>query len=142
MEIKNYLFRGFALFVFLLGVFLVPIKEANALSMTEFNARLSQLQQQFKDGEYWHYADNVSGDIRGGSTGYTLLYTSSRPHPEEPRFRLVARDEGSFRCFVGKEFWAFPSHLKRRRSPQETREELQHRSTSPSHRAVPRATVL
>ena len=56
----------------------------------------------------------------------------SWPHPEEPRFRLVARDEGSFHCFVGKEFWAFPSNLKRRRSPQETREELQHRSTIPS----------
>ena len=55
----------------------------------------------------------------------------SRPLPEEHRFRLVARDEGSFRCFVGKEFWAFPSHLKRRRSPQETREELQHRATIP-----------
>ena len=55
----------------------------------------------------------------------------SRPRPEEPRFRLVARDEGSFRCFVGKEFSAFPSHLKRRRPPQETREELQHRSTIP-----------
>ena len=30
----------------------------------------------------------------------------SRPHPEEPRFRLLARAEGSFRCLVGKEFWA------------------------------------
>ena len=26
----------------------------------------------------------------------------SRPHPEEPRFCLVARNEGSFPCFVGK----------------------------------------
>ena len=49
----------------------------------------------------------------------------SRPHPEEPRFRLLAREEGSFPCVVGKEFPAFPSHLKRRRSPQERREELQ-----------------
>ena len=55
----------------------------------------------------------------------------SRPHPEEPRFRLVAPDEGSFRCLVGKEFWAFPSHLKRRHSPQERREELQRRAAIP-----------
>ena len=55
----------------------------------------------------------------------------SRPHPEEPRFRLLAREEGSFPCVVGKEFPAFPSHLKRRRSPQERREELQGRATFP-----------
>ena len=55
----------------------------------------------------------------------------SRTHPGEPRFRLLARDEGSFPCFVGKEFPAFPSHLKRRRSPQERREELQGRATIP-----------
>ena len=42
----------------------------------------------------------------------------SRPHPDEPRFRLLAREEGSFPCVVGKEFPAFPSDLKRRRSPQ------------------------
>jgi len=48
----------------------------------------------------------------------------SRPHPEESRFRLLAREEGSFPCVVGKEFPGFPSHLKRRRSPQERREEL------------------
>ena len=41
----------------------------------------------------------------------------SRPHPEETRFRLLPREEGSFTCLVGKEFPAFPSHLKRRRSP-------------------------
>ena len=52
-------------------------------------------------------------------------------HPEEPRFRLEDRDEGFFRCLVRKEFWAFPSHLKRRRSPQERREELQRRATIP-----------
>ena len=28
----------------------------------------------------------------------------SRPHPEKPRFRLPAREEGSFPCLVGKEF--------------------------------------
>ena len=55
----------------------------------------------------------------------------SRPHPEEPRFRLLAREEGSFPCVVGKEFPAFPSHLKRRHSPQERREELQGRATNP-----------
>ena len=55
----------------------------------------------------------------------------SRPHPEEPSFRLLAREEGSFPCVVGKEFPAFPSHLKRRRSPQERREELQGRATIP-----------
>ena len=53
----------------------------------------------------------------------------SRPHPEEPRFLLLAREEGSFPCVFGKEFPAFPSHLKRRRSPQERREELQGRVT-------------
>ena len=55
----------------------------------------------------------------------------SRPHPEESRFRLLAREEGSFPCVFGKEFPAFPSHLKRRRSTQERREELQGRATIP-----------
>ena len=32
----------------------------------------------------------------------------SRPHPEETRFRLLVREEGSFPCVVGKEFLAFP----------------------------------
>ena len=54
-----------------------------------------------------------------------------RPHPEEPRFRLLAREEGSFPCVGGKEFPAFPSHLKKRRSPQERREEIQGRATIP-----------
>ena len=53
------------------------------------------------------------------------------PHPEEPLFRLLAREEGSFPCVIGKEFLAFPSQLKRRRSPQERREELQGRATIP-----------
>ena len=48
----------------------------------------------------------------------------SLPHPEEPHFHLLAREEGSFPCVLGKEFPAFPSHLKKRRSPQERREEL------------------
>ena len=55
----------------------------------------------------------------------------SRPHPEETRFRLLAREEGSFLCLVGKEFPAFPSLLKWRRSPQERREELEGRATIP-----------
>ena len=55
----------------------------------------------------------------------------SRTHPGEPRFRLLARDEGSFPCFVEKEFPAFPSHLRRRRSPQERREEVQGCATIP-----------
>ena len=55
----------------------------------------------------------------------------SGPHPEEPRFRLLARDEVSFPFVFGREFPAFPSHLKRMRSPQERREELQRRATIP-----------
>ena len=55
----------------------------------------------------------------------------SRPHPEEPRLRLLAREEGSFPCVVGTEFPAFPSHLKRRGSPQEGREVIQGRATIP-----------
>ena len=54
-----------------------------------------------------------------------------RTHPEEPRFRLLARKEGSFPCVFGKEFLAFLSHLKSRRSPQERPEELQGRATIP-----------
>ena len=53
----------------------------------------------------------------------------SRPHAQDPRFRLKAREEEFFPCVVGKEFPAFASHLKRSRSPQERREELQGRST-------------
>ena len=61
----------------------------------------------------------------------------SHPHPEEPRFRLIAREEGSFPCVVGKNFPAFPSHLQSRRSPQERREELQGRATIPRvHRCL------
>ena len=56
---------------------------------------------------------------------------ASRPYPEWPRFRLLAREEVSFPCVVGKEFPAFPSHLKRRRSPQERREELQDQAPFP-----------
>ena len=55
----------------------------------------------------------------------------SRPHPEEPGFHLVARDEGFFSCFLWKEFPAFPSHIKRRRSQQERRDKPQCRATIP-----------
>ena len=55
----------------------------------------------------------------------------SRPHPEEPRFCLLAPEEGSFLFVFGKEFPAFPSHLKKRPSPQERREELQGHATIP-----------
>jgi len=55
----------------------------------------------------------------------------SRPHPEEPHFRLLAREEGSFPFVLGKEFPSFPSHLKGRRSSQERREGLQGRATIP-----------
>ena len=55
----------------------------------------------------------------------------SRPHPEEPHFCLKAPEEASFPCVVGKEFPAFRTHLKRRRSAQERREELQCRATIP-----------
>ena len=70
----------------------------------------------------------------------------SRPHPEEPRFLLLAREEGSFPCVVGKEFPAFPSQLKSSRSPQERREELQGRATIPSvpqmSQSIPGKTVF
>ena len=70
----------------------------------------------------------------------------SRPHPEEPRFRLLARGEGSFPSVVGKEYPAFPLHLKRRCSPQERREELQGRATIPRvpwmSQSIPGKTVF
>ena len=76
---------------------------------------------------------------RGDTNGF-------RPHPEEPRVRLLAREEGSFPCVVGKEFPAFPSLLKRRRSPQERREELQGRATiprvPPMSQSIPGKTVF
>ena len=53
----------------------------------------------------------------------------SRPHPEEPRYRLLAREVVSFPCRVGKEFPEFPLDLKRRRSPPERREGLKGRAT-------------
>ena len=55
----------------------------------------------------------------------------SCPHQEEPRFPLLDREEGSIPCVFRKEFPAFLLHLKKRRSPQERREELQGRATIP-----------
>ena len=55
----------------------------------------------------------------------------SRPHPKQPRFHHLARDDGSFPCLVCKEFPAFPAHLKMRRSLQERREELHGRANIP-----------
>ena len=55
----------------------------------------------------------------------------SRPHSEESRFRLLSREEGSLPSVFGKEFLAFLSHLKSRRSPQERRKELQGSATIP-----------
>ena len=57
--------------------------------------------------------------------------TRSRPHQEDTRFCLIAREVGSFLYVVWKEFPVFLSHLKRSRSPQERREELQGRATIP-----------
>ena len=55
----------------------------------------------------------------------------SRPHAEEPRFRFLAREEGSFPCVVMKDFPAFPAHLNMRRSPQKRQEEIQGHVTIP-----------
>ena len=70
----------------------------------------------------------------------------SRLHPEEPRFRLLAREEGSFPCVFGKEFPAFPSHLKSMRSPQERGEELQGGASIPRvpqmSQSIPEETVF
>ena len=55
----------------------------------------------------------------------------SRPHLEEPRFRLIAREDGSFPCVFWNVFPAFPLHLKKRRSPLERQEELQCRAIIP-----------
>ena len=78
-----------------------------------------------------HECEQTPGDSEG-QRSLTCCSRESRPHPEEPRFCLLAREEGSFPCVVRKEFPAFPSHLKRRRSPQESREELQGPTTIPS----------
>ena len=57
--------------------------------------------------------------------------TSVPPSSRGPHLRLLARGKGPFPCVFGKKFSVFPSQLKRRRSPQERREELQGRATIP-----------
>ena len=44
---------------------------------------------------------------------------------KSPVFPSSSRDEGPFPCFLGKGILAFPSHLKRRWSQIESREERQ-----------------
>ena len=51
-----------------------------------------------------------------------------RPYPEEPRFRLLAREEGSFPCVVGKEFPEFG---------RISREGALHRKDEKNSRVVP-----
>ena len=59
--------------------------------------------------------------------GSTRVPPTSRGAPFTP----PSSREGSFPCLVGQEFPAFPSHHKRRCSPQERREEIQGRATIP-----------
>ena len=61
---------------------------------------------------------------RRGSTRVPPTYRGAPIPPPSSRGGILS-------CVVGKEFLAFPSHLKRRRSPQERREELQGRATFP-----------
>ena len=72
-----------------------------AMDLTEFNLRIAQLQQQFRDGEYWHYDDNVSSSIRGESTGKTLLQTT----PNKPIHHTGTCD-GSCACKCGRYYGA------------------------------------
>ena len=60
------------------------------------------------------------------SRGSTRVPPTSKGAPFLPHTQ-----EGSFPCVVDKEFPAFPSHLKRRRSPQERREKIQGRASIP-----------
>ena len=69
----------------------------------------------------------VPGHTRLHSRRSTRVPTTSRGAP----FPLPRSRGGDFPCVVGKEFPAFPSHLKRRRSPQERREEFQGRANIP-----------
>ena len=57
--------------------------------------------------------------------------TRAPPTYKVAPFPPPSSEEGSFPCVVGKEFPAFPSNLKWRRSPQERREELQGRANIP-----------
>ena len=67
----------------------------------------------------WHTRLHSRGSTRVLPTSRGALFLPARSM------------EGSFTCVFGKKFPAFPSHLKRRRSPQERWEELQRRATIP-----------
>ena len=107
----------------------------NILSTKE-NVNLATLGFEFEGVDGYEAIINPI-DIAGERLGTLFIYKAGTPYSiddiilSEYRFRLRARDEGAFPCFVGKEVPAFPSHLKRRRSPQESREELQGRATIP-----------
>ena len=62
------------------------------------------------------------------SRGSTKVLPTSRGAPILP----PSSSRGSFSCVFGKEFPVFLSHFKRRRSPQERREELQGPATIPT----------
>ena len=71
--------------------------------------------------------EEVPRHTRLHSRGSTRVPPTSRGAP----FPTHSSRGGIFPCVDGKEFRAFPSHFKRRRSPQERREELQGRATFP-----------
>ena len=73
--------------------------------------------------------ESLVGKPRGNASRES--HRSLDPREGKRDTAATAREEGSFLCVVGKEFPAFPSHVKRRRSPQERREELQGRVTIP-----------
>ena len=61
---------------------------------------------------------------------------------KSPGFPSSSRDEGPFNCFVGKGIPAFLSHLKRRRSQLEPREELQGSCHNPKRPRCPNALKI
>ena len=69
----------------------------------------------------------VPRHIRLHSRGSTRVPPTSRGAPFQP----PSSRGGILSLRVGIEFPVFPSHLKRRRSPQERREELEGRATIP-----------
>ena len=84
----------------------------------------------------------VSRHTRFHSRGSTRVPPTSRGTPFPP----PSSSGGILPYVVGKEFLVFPSHLKRRRSPQERREELQGRATIPRvpqiSQSIPGKTVF
>ena len=69
--------------------------------------------------------EEVPRHTRIHSRGSTRVPPTSRGAP----FPSHSSRGGIFPCVVGKQFPAFPSHLKRRHSPQERQEELPGRAT-------------